>query len=109
MRPQTVTFFMLAIVTMVPGCPKTISVLDYERTCDVDNDCILVAEPCCGQPLGAISKTEGDRLEADMRSAREDCPGHDCLSPSIATVMCIDGGCDIDIESVAIDPATCPE
>jgi len=56
------------------GCSTSISADDYDRSCEVDNDCVAVTEGerClierCGCPFTAINAADADQYAADLES-----------------------------------------
>ncbi len=76
MSPRIPTRSWLALVLLLVGCSPTVTLKanDYDRTCSVDSDCVLVqvGEVCnsdgmvCSCNFGAVSKQGQEQHRADF-------------------------------------------
>jgi hypothetical protein len=102
---------LITITLLAYGCGQnnhTISASDYNQTCSVDTDCVVVASGCgCGEVVAAINGADLARYEADARRAAEGCPTsmEECApSPPAACaqgtcIVCAYDGCPPKIDA----------
>ena len=103
---------LLGAVLLLAGCPRgePRDPADYDRSCTVNSDCVLVFErscPCecdCRSPLGAVNVNEEERFNKDeeARPCPQRLPGT-CVQCDCAfephEARCVGGTCT----SVALD------
>ena len=81
------------VLLMISNCICGLNPENYDRSCDVDDDCFVLREPCCDADVGAVSIAEIDRVQRDRDAMQWTCPlGVDCIA-SPAEAVCRKGLC----------------
>lgn len=96
---------ILACVTLLPACLllttvsacggiAVIEAREYERSCQANQDCVLIIEgnPCCGCSNAAINRSDLERYRDDTGTCKAQC---DIGCPDDVEAYCSAGICDI--------------
>lgn len=98
-RPAIIFSLIVAMVATSACSDPEILAQDYDQSCVVDGDCVLVFEGnvCACSRAGAVNIAERARFEADRARLQSECSGPDdsCLPPT-GTPVCASGTCRIE-------------
>lgn len=89
------TFLLfLAVPVGAIACDDTtvVDVKDYDQTCEVDADCVMVKNgaACCGCPNASINEKDVVRYQEDQGTCDEFC---DVVCVNNVAAVCVDGTC----------------
>ena len=101
-RPVKIALCTMLLVAPF-GCNDEIWASDYDQSCSLDTDCVIVAEgdycdrDACNCPAAAINRDDLDRWEQDLSELYrcEDWVDCECYS---ASVGCQEGTCTTSLE-----------
>jgi hypothetical protein len=99
---------IFGITLLALGCSTSISVADYDTSCEVDADCVPVAEGerCdirrCGCPSSAINRADEEQYREDLAALVCADPfvdfGPECLCAELVAIC--DGGTCASVQPI---------
>lgn len=97
MRPAVTLALVVAAPILAVACdePTVVDVKDYDQSCKVDGDCVMVKNgaACCGCPNASINERDVVRYQEDQGTCDEFCDAV-CLNDVVA--VCVDGKCSTE-------------
>lgn len=98
---KNAAFAILVLGALLSGCDTSVDVTDYDQSCSVDADCVvvLVGSLCsCACTYDAIAQRDLGQYQEDATAANDNCSTNDtCFAPCEppGPAACTGGKCTV--------------